>query len=175
MGISLKWDYTKCTFKLSMPGYVYAVLHCFQHPTPTCKQDSPYPWTAPAYGCSNQQLPAEHQSKPLLQFMQKEPEQLIGTFLYYARGVNPTMISALNSLLASAENKAISHTTKTTTHFLNYCASHPDATLEYQASDMILYIESNASYHSKLQAQSRAGRYFYLGHQPTYPTKPPAT
>ena len=31
VGISLTWDYDKCTVQLAMPGYVRAELHSFQH------------------------------------------------------------------------------------------------------------------------------------------------
>ena len=36
--------------------------------------------------------------------------------------------------------------TKYITNLLNYCAIHPKATLDYKASDVILYIHSDASY-----------------------------
>ena len=34
IGIVLKWDYEKCIVQLSMPGYVCAALHSFQHEKP---------------------------------------------------------------------------------------------------------------------------------------------
>lgn len=43
VGITLKWNNTQCTIQLFMPGNVQAALHQFQHHTPLCKQDSPYP------------------------------------------------------------------------------------------------------------------------------------
>jgi hypothetical protein len=48
---------------------------------------------------------------------------------------------------------------------LNYCATHPYAKIRYHASDMILYISSDASYLSKAKARSRTGVHFYLGQQ----------
>jgi hypothetical protein len=35
-GITLNWDYDNRTVNLSMPGYVQAALHKFQHPMPNC-------------------------------------------------------------------------------------------------------------------------------------------
>jgi hypothetical protein len=56
---------------------------------------------------------------------------------------------------------------KKDTKFLNYCSTHPDAKLHYHASDMILKVNSDASYNSEPQARSQAGGHFYMGSQDT--------
>jgi hypothetical protein len=48
---------------------------------------------------------------------------------------------------------------------LNYLATHPDATILYHASDMILHIHSNASYLSVSNARSRLRGLFFLGNK----------
>ena len=48
------------------------------------------------------------------------------------------------------------------TQLLNYCASHPDATIRFTASDMLLAIESDASYLSVTKGRSRAAGFFFL-------------
>ena len=45
---------------------------------------------------------------------------------------------------------------------LNYAATHPNAKIRYTASNMILYIHSDASYLSKPRARSRAGGHYFL-------------
>eukprot|EP00978_Attheya_sp_CCMP212_P010326 scaffold24937_cov65-Attheya_sp.AAC.1 len=65
-------------------------------------------------------------------------QEIVGTFLYYARAIDSTMLMALNSL-ASQQNKGTENTAKQITHFLNYCATHQDATLTFYKSDMVLY------------------------------------
>ena len=50
-------------------------------------------------------------------------QAIIGTFLYYARAVDPTMGVAL-STLASAQSKATEETAKAIVKFMNYCATH---------------------------------------------------
>ena len=45
---------------------------------------------------------------------------------------------------------------------LNYCATHPDASVRFTASNMILAIESDTSYLSVTKGRSRAAGYFYL-------------
>jgi hypothetical protein len=54
-------------------------------------------------------------------------------------------------------------------HFLNYCATYPDAKLRYGASDMILHVYSDASYLTEPEARSCAGRHHYLGNLPGKP------
>ena len=46
---------------------------------------------------------------------------------------------------------------------LNCAATHPDAAIQYRASDMILHVHSDASYLSEPQARSRAGGFHFLG------------
>jgi hypothetical protein len=46
---------------------------------------------------------------------------------------------------------------------LNYCNTHPETKIRYHASDMILYIHSDASYLSEREAKSREGGFFYMG------------
>ena len=45
-------------------------------------------------------------------------------------------------------------TMKTVTHFLNYCASNPEAVTLYRGSDMILHIDSDAAYLVAAKARS---------------------
>jgi hypothetical protein len=48
---------------------------------------------------------------------------------------------------------------------MDYFATHPDATIRYHASDMILHIHSDASYLSISNARSRLGGLFFLGNK----------
>jgi hypothetical protein len=59
------------------------------------------------------------------------------------------------------------------TQLLNYCATHPNAIIRYTASDMVLHIESDASYLTAPKARSRAAGYHYLSSRPKDPSKPP--
>jgi len=51
---------------------------------------------------------------------------------------------------------------KKTKLFLDYAATHPRAVLTYKKSDMVLAVESDASYLSEPAARSRAGGHFFL-------------
>jgi hypothetical protein len=88
-------------------------------------------------------------------------QQFIGTFLYYARAVDSTMLVPLGSL-AAAQNKATTARLQHLHQFLDYASTYPDAKVRFSASPMILTIHSDALYLSKSQARSRAGCIFYL-------------
>jgi hypothetical protein len=49
-GMTLKWDYDKCTCDISMPGYVSNVLSKFQHDSPKHPQHTPSRYVMPVYG-----------------------------------------------------------------------------------------------------------------------------
>jgi len=76
------------------------------------------------------------------------------------------MVLMALSTLASEQTKATENTNKNIEQLLDYLATHPDATIRYKASDMILNIHSDASYLSEPKAQSRAVGYFFLGWLP---------
>jgi Reverse transcriptase (RNA-dependent DNA polymerase) len=44
IGLSLKWDYKKCTCNISMPGYIECMLKRFSPPHPNRPQHSPNAW-----------------------------------------------------------------------------------------------------------------------------------
>jgi hypothetical protein len=81
------------------------------------------------------------------------------------------MLVALGSLAAAKNTQAKA---QAITQLLNYCATKPEATVRFYASDMCLKIHSDASYLSEPKARSRAGGYFYLSSHPTDPSKPPS-
>ena len=49
-GITLKWDYIKLNFRLSMPDYVLLAIERFKHCRPTAKTYAHYDWKEPVYG-----------------------------------------------------------------------------------------------------------------------------
>jgi hypothetical protein len=169
---TLEWDYESRTVHLSMPGYIEKALQHFQIPMPTRVQHSPHAWIAPTYGQPTQYTEPEDTSEPLPPAGLTRLQEIIGTLLYYARAVDPTMLVALGSL-ASAQSKGTQATARAATQLLNYCATHPDATLCYTASDMILHVHSDASYLSERKARSRSGGFFYLSSAPLNPTIAP--
>lgn len=84
---------------------------------------------------------------------------MLGTLLYYARSVDPTMLVALNELSHEQANPTETTESKLK-HLLDYAATHPIATIRYYASDMVLWIDSDATYLVAPKARSRVGGYF---------------
>jgi hypothetical protein len=82
--------------------------------------------------------------------------------LYYARAVDPISVMPINDI-ATEQTKATEKTQAATNQLLYYLVTHPDATIRYHASDMILHIHSDASYLSVSPAHSRLGGLFFCG------------
>jgi hypothetical protein len=64
--------------------------------------------------------------------------------------------------IATEQTKTTEKTQSATNQLLDYLATHPDTTIRYHASDMILHIHSDASYLSVSNARSRLGGLFFL-------------
>jgi hypothetical protein len=67
--------------------------------------------------------------------------------------------------LQRKKTKPTEKTQATTNQMLDYLATHPDATIRYHVSDMVLHIHSDASYLSVSNALSRLGGLFFLGNK----------
>jgi hypothetical protein len=160
-GLKLDWDYKNKYVDLSIPGYIKAALHKFQHPTPTRPENAPHTWSSPVYGANTQYIEAQEDTTLLPQKDVIRIQQLAGTLLHYARATNLTLILLVN-VLASEQTQATTATADKVIQLINYCATHPEAKLRYHASDMILNIHSDASYLSEQEAKSRARGFFYM-------------
>jgi hypothetical protein len=143
-GMSLKWDYKNRTCDISMPGYVSNVLIKFQHDAPTHPQHTPSKYVTPVYG-ANPQYATRDETPPLTAKQCLTIQKVTGSVLYYARAVDPTVLMPINDI-ATEQTKATEKTQAATNQLLDNLATHPDATIRYHASDMILHIHSDASY-----------------------------
>ena len=158
-GLTIDWDYRARTCDISLPGYVERALHRFQHRPSKKPQYSPHAHQKPNYGSAQQLTLPEDTSAPLDSDSILRLQEIVGTFLYYARAVDSTMLVALGSIASANKSE---DTARAITHLLNYAATNPDATVRYIASDMCLKIHSDASYLSEPKARSRAGGHFFL-------------
>jgi hypothetical protein len=131
-----------------MPGYIERALQRFTHPLPTRPQHSPHAWTKPIYGAKIQYAAPDDDS-PLLDTADiKCVQEILGTLLFYARAVDNTMLTAIGAI-ATQQSKGTKQTMQAIVQLLNYCATHPNAVVRFHASDMILWVESDASYLSE--------------------------
>ena len=134
------------------------------NPTPKKPQDSPYPATAKQYGVKVQLIDPIDTSARLPTHEIKRLQQIIGTFLFYGCAIDPTLLTGL-SKLSSAQATGTEATKRACQQFLDYCASHPDGSIRYHASDMILKLHSDSSYLNAVGSRSRQGGHLYLGNK----------
>ena len=165
-GITLDWHYDDKYVDISMPNYVHKqILRYFRHNPPKRDQLCPYEPNPIKYGKNSDHLDPEVQSPYLGKLEKKYIQQVVGSFLYYARAIDMTILMAL-SAIAAEQSKPTEATMKRVHQLLDYMRSNPNAKIRFQASDMILNIHSDASYLTATKGRSRAGGYFFLGSLP---------
>jgi hypothetical protein len=171
LGLTLDWHYTDGYVDISMPQYVTKALAKFRHVPPKTPQHSPHPWTVPVYGQKVQFATAD--DSPFLDARATQQIQAIaGTFLYYARAVDSTILVALNEI-ANQQAKPTMLTRAACDMLLDYLSTHPNATVRFYASDMILHVIADAAYLVLPNARSRcAGLYFLSDVSTTTPPNP---
>jgi hypothetical protein len=145
-----------------MPGYIKDALHKFQHPLPKRPQYAPPNWTVPAYGQRIQYAPLPDAAPPATDAEITRAQSIVGTLVYNARAVDPTLLIPLSALALQLSTDTAT-TIKAVSHLLDYCSTHLESTIQYFDSDMQLKIHSDALYLSEPKAKSRIGSYFYLG------------
>ena len=161
VGITLYHNIKKNYIDMSIPGYVVRACQRFQR-TNLRKADSPIIYVPPRYGKFQQEVHLEPLSIPLTSTESKELQEIVGVFLFYARAVDPTMLTAINKI-ASRQSKPTSLIKKEVERFFQYANTYPDATMRIRASNMKLVCHSDGSYLSEPDARSRAGGVLFLG------------
>jgi hypothetical protein len=161
LGMTIKHDKVNRKLTISMPNYVQMALNRFKANNIKVA-NSPAIYIPPIYGAKVQQKAVEDTTAPLLSKARKTRiQQIVGTFLYYARAVDPTLLTAINKVASQQANPTIA-VEKAAERILQYAKKYPNATIEYSASDMILRGHSDASYLSETKARSRAGGILFL-------------
>ena len=149
-----------------MVDYIPKALTHFCHHKPCTQQHQPYPHIKPNYGAKAQYTNSGDTSPALPKEGKKFIQEVIGTFLYYERCVDSTMLAALGSLATQHANPT-KNTMAKVTQFLDYATTHPDVIVTYNASDMVLVGHSDTSYLSESNARSQAGGHFCMSNNTT--------
>jgi hypothetical protein len=161
LGLSIDFDKTTRTVSISLPNYINKVLKRFA-PTLTKGTRSPSIYSPPTYGAAAQLSSAEDSTALLSPPRKQRIQEIIGSLLYYCRAVDPTGLPTVTEL-ASLQAHATEHTETAVNRLLSYFYSYPNNRLVLTACDMVLYIQSDASYLSRPNSRSVAGGIFYLG------------
>ena len=98
IGLTLEWDYPSRKVHISMPGYIDEALTRFKHKQPTRKQYSPHRHITPSYGARAQYVEPEVPRRLLDKTEKTYVQAVTGTLLYYARAVDSTILTALNTI-----------------------------------------------------------------------------
>ena len=93
-------------------------------------------------------------------------QSIVGTMLYYARSVNPTMIRAINEI-SRVQSRPTQDTEERARTLLNYAATYPNTILRYKASDMVLHVDSYAAYLTMTEAKICYAGHFILSDGPS--------
>ena len=165
-GLTLDWHYDDGFVDISMPEYVTNALLKFQHKSPSRPCHAPHKWTRPAYGKQTQYAPPPDDTE-LLDTKEgiTRIQSIVGTFLYYARAIDCTLLPGLNQI-STQQSKPTKQTNEDANMLLDFAATYPHAKVRFHASDMILNIDTDAAYLVMPNAKSRIAGYFYLSSLP---------
>lgn len=129
IGLQLKWDYINRSVKLSMPGYINNVLHKHQHASTVQSQHAPAPTVPIIFGAPSQEPNLHDISEKLEPHWITRIQQIVGSLLFYAQAVVPTLFVDLNDIVAQ-QSQATFNTKAAITQLLDYCATYPSAALK---------------------------------------------
>ena len=124
-GIALKWKHVKHYVDLAMVKYVMKQLTKYGHVAPLKPQHCSYLPTPIKHGKDNQSPSPIHDSPRLDEAGKKCVKQIAGSFLYYTRAVDPSILMGLSEI-SSKQAAPTENTMKRVNHFLNYMWTHPD-------------------------------------------------
>ena len=110
-GLQLEWHYKEGYVYTSMHMYVKKTLKKYNHPSPVRPQYSPHRWNKPVYGNKIQMATEEPKTSLLDKDGKRRIQSIVGTFLFYGRAVEPTVLTALNDM-ATTQSKPTINTFK---------------------------------------------------------------
>ena len=163
-GLSLDWNYSLEYVDISMPKYIPAVLKKLLYVPKVSPQYSPHRHSLIQYG-KQQQIAFIDLSKHLPEKEIKRIQQIVGSFLYYARGLDYTLLPSVNDA-SITQAKPTELTKLDCQQILDYAATYDNVYVRFKASDMVLHVDSDAAYLVLPNAKSRVAGYFYLSDHP---------
>ena len=169
----MDWHYDQGYVDVSMPDYVTDALKRLNHVPQVTPQYSPHAHIPIQYGTkgTRQYATAPDLSPPLSPKETTKLQSITGSFLYYGRALDNTILPALNEI-ASMQAHPTEQTKQKAQQLMDYLHTYPNAYLRYTASDMILHVDSDAAYLVAPKARSRVAGYFHLSDHPNITKHP---
>ena len=138
-----------------MPNYIKKLLVRFQHQAPSNPVHSPAKFERPTHGAKVQHAKEEPESSSLSKNEVLRLQQVVGTFLNYAKATDLAMLVTISDLSQDQTNSN-DQTLNTMVNLLNYAATHPDAKVRFHKSGMMLHVHRDGSCLSITKARNRA-------------------
>ena len=161
LGMDISIDRKNRHVTLAMPGYIAKLLKRVR-PNGVKGARTPSTYTAPNYQRATSQAATVDSSPLASAAQQKELQVIVGTLLYYARSVDPSILTAVHEL-GSVQAKPSLNDMRKMERLLQYVSVHQNQGIRFHASNMQLQIQSDASYLSRTKARSVLGGLHYLG------------
>ena len=160
-GFSLDWNYKEGYVDISMSGYVKKALQKLQYIQKIYPQYSLHDFTPIVYGSKGkQQLCNEDQVSPYLLLSEiLYIQSTVGSFLYYGRAIDSSILPALNEI-GTTQAQPTEKTKKECQRLMDYLNTYPDVKIRFYKSDMQLHIDSDAAYLVLPKARSHIAGYF---------------
>jgi hypothetical protein len=161
LGMNINIDRVARHVTVSMPGYIAKLIKKVR-PAGMKGAHTPSIYIQPNYKSVTTQT-ATVDTSPLASSAQKhELQVVIGTLLYYARTVDPSVLTVVHEL-GSVQSRPTLNDMKKMERLLQYTSAHQNYGIRYHASNMQLQIQSDASYLCRPNAKSVIGGLHYLG------------
>jgi hypothetical protein len=161
LGMNININRTQRHVTLSMPGYVTKLLRKVR-PAGIKGAHTPSLFVQPNYKTATAQTATVDTSALASAEQKHELQVVVGTLLYYARTVDPSLLTVLHQL-GSVQSKPTLDDMKKMERLLQFASSHQHHGIRFHASNMQLNIQSDASYLCRPKAKSVLGGFHYLG------------
>ena len=106
--------------------------------------------------------------------VKRECKSVVGSFLYYARAIDNTILPALNEI-SFMQATPTENTNKKIQMLLDYLYNFKNAKIRFYRSDMQLHVDSDVAYLVAPKAKNRIAGYFYCSDKVTNTNKPDPT
>jgi hypothetical protein len=175
IGMRLDWHYNATTphLYIDLPTTVPDAIAKFYPNGPPKGARSPQIYVQPTFGNKPDLSATVDDSAPATAEDKTFIMQVTGIFLYYSRLVDHTMLPAVRAI--SEQQSAPTVKTLEAAHrLLRYAVSHPNHRVKFEACDMVLQVQSDASHLSLPKSGSVCGGYHYCSNKDD-PFKPNGT
>ena len=139
-----------------MPNYIEKTLNRFGAQD-IKEANSPAVYIPPKYGRKEKQMATEDNTPRVSGDRKRRIQQIVGTLLYYARAVDPTVLTSINKVASAQANPTVA-VEAAANRLLQYAKRFQNATIVYRASGMQSRGYSDASYLSESMRRTYRGK-----------------